>query len=501
MAILGDSLGDTAMKNQGLLLMAMSIRTANKYWKVYSGNNVYNNPNYLSSNQPYLANGVGILWSDKVDDGTWFNADLIARRYIQVIPCIPITELYIPAGWVNAMVTSGEMATMLTQGGGPDTGYMVGPQIMKAVVDSQSTAWTNVTGMTASQLDPPEGQSLTNMLYWVATRSFINNTPLTMAWIFPGDTNAVTEYSDSSKTIHVLKPEYLTVTTGGTLQELDDGNPATVGTGVVSGTNAGVNGYSASNLTSVKAHSQYQYCTISAAWTTSGQLHTLIASSTLQTQFINDVISWLNYTGMTGIELDWEQFTNSALTSGEYANYLTFMGNLATNLHGNGYKLMIDGIAIDGASGTTNPQSAYRFKYEDLASIADYLVPLIYDNEYNTSGAGDPQSSTTYITNCCNWCLSKVPDSTKIVAGLSAKGYYGTTGGYSLTDNQTLTQMQAKPGYPGTRDGSSQELIWASSGTSYDLVDHTALDSHWSTASATGVLHRSAWYIGSGVWF
>jgi hypothetical protein len=61
--------------------------------------------------------------------------------------------------------------------------------------------------------------------------------------------------------------------------------------------------------------------------------------------------------------------------------------------------------------------------------------------------------------------------------------------------------MQAQPSYPGTRDASSQELIWTSGSTGYDFNDSTTLDSHRTTIYNTGVSHISVWYVGSGVWF
>ncbi len=152
--------------------MAMEIRAENKYWHVYSGNNVYNNPAYTYSggaSGSLAANGIGIMWSNKVDDATFFNADLIARRIIQVIPTLPLTELYVPAGWVNAMVSSGEMATMLSQTGASDNSYQCFVQTMEAVVEAQATAWTGMTGLSAAQID--NGQSMTNLMYFVATRA------------------------------------------------------------------------------------------------------------------------------------------------------------------------------------------------------------------------------------------------------------------------------------------------------------------------------------------
>jgi endo-1,3(4)-beta-glucanase len=175
LAFLGSVLGDTRMENQGLLMLASQIRIANKYYHIYAGNNVYTNPAYLNGGS-YTGNGLGMIWSDKMVDQTWFSGYLSARRMIQMIPITPVSELYMPSAWINAMSSSGELSTCLSQVavGQPNAGYACYIYAANAVIQAQSAAWISVTGLTSAQLDPNgngNGQSMTNMMYWVATRA------------------------------------------------------------------------------------------------------------------------------------------------------------------------------------------------------------------------------------------------------------------------------------------------------------------------------------------
>lgn len=336
-------------------------------------------------------------------------------------------------------------------------------------------------------------------------------TKLTGGWIWPGDSGAGAAYTSIQPKLSFIIAQYMTVLNDGTLQENDDGNTST-GT-IAQSNNAGINGWNATNLASIKQYSTYQFCDVSAVFRAnggtadSGGAAKLVNSSSLSTSFINQAIAFLNFTGMTGLELDWERTGNTSMTAGTYTNYLSFLTTLGNTLHSHGYKLIVSVNAYDSASGGTNPESAYRLKYADLNSLPiDYILPLIYDNEFNTSEAGYSQASTTYITNSCNYILSKITDYTRIIAGLSAKGYSDVStdlGVWNLgpTDNLTLSQLQAVSGYPGTRNSSSQEMQFTPNGVYYDYNDTTTLDSHRTTVYNTGVLHVSVWYIGSGFWF
>ncbi len=147
---------DAATANHGALMFASEIRSARRYWHVYANNNVYGST--------YTDKGVGICWSTKIDDSTWFASQLSCRRGIQVIPITQFSELLLEADWIKTMVSSGEMVKMQAENFGIWPTFV---NAMLAVVDP-STAWTNFTAMADNQIDP--GASRTNLLWWSATR-------------------------------------------------------------------------------------------------------------------------------------------------------------------------------------------------------------------------------------------------------------------------------------------------------------------------------------------
>ena len=178
-AFLGNVIGDQLMEDQGLLNMAMAIRSCNKYWHNYSGNNAtFSNPAQVGGS--WTGTGIGQVWQTKIVDQTWFGDYLIDMRMIQVIPITPITELYVPAAWVTAMQNNGDITKLLSQGAVGGVGqkfgcYVAAVQALNSAV-TQSTAFTNVQNLNTLQMDSSdltgsEGQTKTNLLYWVATRA------------------------------------------------------------------------------------------------------------------------------------------------------------------------------------------------------------------------------------------------------------------------------------------------------------------------------------------
>lgn len=152
----GTVIGDSQLVSSANLLLATEIRAARNYWHVYPGNTVYP--------ASYTANGVGMVWSTKVDDSTWFDSHLSCRRGIQVIPLTPITEFYLEPAWIQAMQQSGELALMLKENFGIWPTFVIA---MLAVIEKQ-TAWSLALSLTDAQID--DGCSRSNLLWWIASR-------------------------------------------------------------------------------------------------------------------------------------------------------------------------------------------------------------------------------------------------------------------------------------------------------------------------------------------
>lgn len=305
------------------------------------------------------------------------------------------------------------------------------------------------------------------------------------AWIYPGSPacNAMTEIADG-RVIYILKPEYYRVnrSASGVIEQMTTGTD-------------GCNGYSVGNAAAVKANSTKQFVTLSCG--TGTNMNALCSDATKRTNAINTLITFLNLVGFTGVELDWEGF--GGWTTTHYTNFLTWVSELSTALHANGYQLMIDGPAMIAAVDVAYGQNLFKFKYEDVTPYCDYVVMLSYDYQYDY-GAGQSIAPTTFVQACCDWMLLKVVDLNKIVLGLPSYGYHGTTDGFTFTLD-TKAQSAGFTGYgTATRNG-DYEMTWVNAGTSYIFQDSAGMNSKRSVIEAKGVTNISVWHLGGNDWF
>jgi endo-1,3(4)-beta-glucanase len=149
----GIASGNDNIKEHARILLAMEIRSSQKYWHRYTGNDQYE--------AGMTGNGIGILWSSKVDDTTFFGGDIEYRRGIQIIPILPITEELISSAWASEFYPN-EIAGTL---GTIDQGWRNFMFAAQATYD-KTAAQTNADTLT----DYDGGNSKTNQLYWHATR-------------------------------------------------------------------------------------------------------------------------------------------------------------------------------------------------------------------------------------------------------------------------------------------------------------------------------------------
>jgi endo-1,3(4)-beta-glucanase len=144
--------GDTTLQNFAGLMMQMEVRSAIAYW--HGAKKRYGSQ--------WTAASASLGWSTKYEDATWFSADLWCRRGIQMLPILPASESYLDTDFVQTMISTGEMATMLAHAPAEWKGFILAAL---AVIDKAS-AWQQVNNLTAFD----DGQSFTNLMYWIATR-------------------------------------------------------------------------------------------------------------------------------------------------------------------------------------------------------------------------------------------------------------------------------------------------------------------------------------------
>ncbi len=146
---------DPDIANLGRLMCAAEIASAQKYWQIDSGDGIYPEP--FASNKV-----VGVLWSTKVDYATFFGNEAHKIHGIQLLPFTPISEALLEPGWVTEQypVVSQDLGSPLLAEGWKGFIYME-----HAVVDA-AAAWEEAQTLKAFD----DGNTLTNTLYWIATR-------------------------------------------------------------------------------------------------------------------------------------------------------------------------------------------------------------------------------------------------------------------------------------------------------------------------------------------
>lgn len=343
---------------------------------------------------------------------------------------------------------------------------------------TKNAATVSLTNKTISGLL----NTITNVTTWHST---------IQAWIFPGEAtcSAGTAYSDGRQ-IQTLKPEYYHLNNDGTITQ------ETTGT-------SGCFGYSSANATDIVAHSAQQYYTVSGNAT---GFAALMASPTLQASFISTLTTFAITTNFTGVELDIEGY--GSWSAGNTTTYYQFLNNFAASLHSNGKKLMVDLPPIwnNNTSGSDywdaeNSQSKFALTYTAMnATSVDYFVILSYDSQYDW-GNGFAVQPLGWVRDVVHWARTQIIDMNRVVIGIPAYGYFGTTGGFSPSI-QDYGVMITEPGAnTAVRDTGSGEMMWATGGVSYDYCDTTCLNTKRSYFENLGITHFSVWHLGNNQWF
>ena len=313
-------------------------------------------------------------------------------------------------------------------------------------------------------------------------------------WLYPGSPGdsqctAPSEYADNRVIDGALKPEYWTVTGKGKV------SLETTAQGLC-------NAYSAADVADIKAHSAYQYPTVSGM--TTADVHALVSSSANRKAAVTQLTSLVSSAGLSGVDVDLEDYWS--WSSADFGNYLTFLGQLATALHTDGKKLLVDAPAM------TADASFYNYAAVSAEGV-DELEIMAYDEEFDTA-PGDtclPITPLNWLKQVTQYAQSQVPDPSRLVIGLPSYGISSPDPCdlNNVTGNIQYSQMEQSPGFStapsviaARRDPSSGEIRWIDNGTLYDYVDSTALDDKLAVLTSLGVTKVSVWSLGGGnPWF
>lgn len=152
--LLGRALGNDTYAHVGAILRAAEIASAQTYWQVPNASTIYPSP-FRDHH------AVGLVWSTKVDFGTWFGSNPEYIYGIQMLPFTPASEDLLSPAWItDAWSQMSAAAANAAEQSWQGFMYMA-----HAVID-RATATTEVRRLTGYD----DGNSRANTLYWVATR-------------------------------------------------------------------------------------------------------------------------------------------------------------------------------------------------------------------------------------------------------------------------------------------------------------------------------------------
>jgi len=161
LALYGKALGDTGLAELGRLMLATELRSGYKYWQIFD-------PDHSIYPREFAANGLAaVVWSTKVDKTTWFGSNVEYAYGIQAMPVTPVTELWLKPSWLAA--------TQSLWGPAMDTAteQWRGILLMMSAINQPDEAWRNAFLLTLFD----NGNTKTNVLYWIATRGPPSCTP------------------------------------------------------------------------------------------------------------------------------------------------------------------------------------------------------------------------------------------------------------------------------------------------------------------------------------
>eukprot|EP00252_Welwitschia_mirabilis_P023818 TRINITY_DN6844_c0_g3_i1.p1 TRINITY_DN6844_c0_g3~~TRINITY_DN6844_c0_g3_i1.p1 ORF type:complete len:438 (-),score=55.42 TRINITY_DN6844_c0_g3_i1:57-1220(-) len=158
-ALLAMAYGDSHLLKIASTLTALEIRAAQTFWQIPSDSTVYDKE-FVKVNRI-----LGIVWANKRDTNLWWATGewRECRMGIQLIPLVPITEsLFDNKDYVEELV---EWTLPALKRSGVTDGWRGFVYALQAVYDKDA-ALSNILQLTSHD----DGNSLTNLLWWVYTR-------------------------------------------------------------------------------------------------------------------------------------------------------------------------------------------------------------------------------------------------------------------------------------------------------------------------------------------
>ncbi len=140
----------------------------------------------------------------------------------------------------------------------------------------------------------------------------------------------------------------------------------------------------------------------------------ILESKANRDSLINNILKAVEKNGYKGVNIDFEN-----VYSYDRAYLTTFMNELYTLLHSNGY---IVTISVPAKTDNDTKNEWYgAFDYKSLSNYCDELIIMAYDEHYQ-GGSPGPIASIGWVQNIIDYAITVIPRS-KILIGIAAYGY------------------------------------------------------------------------------
>lgn len=223
----------------------------------------------------------------------------------------------------------------------------------------------------------------------------------------------------------------------------------------------------------------------------SGDLHNVLNNAGARENLIDNIASNLAEHKFAGVNIDFEQ-----LQRRDRERLVEFMKELRAKLAPGGY-------VLTESAPTGDP--AYDLK--QLASVCDYIVPMLYDEHYQ-SGSPGPVASEEWFENELDKLGGVVPPE-KTVIGFGNYGYdwvIGSRGGTEVTFSQAISAAEAShSGVVWDRDTENPALRFTVNGQQHELwfLDSVTALNQAEAVRDGGFRGMALWRLGSedpGLW-
>lgn len=306
------------------------------------------------------------------------------------------------------------------------------------------------------------------------TQPPLNVTGFFVAW----DDNSLSSLKRNISSLDVLVPEWWHLGAGATLEPESPGKNANM----LAFVQAKKPGLAIMPLIN-------NYDPASQTWA-SARVAAALHSPAQRGKLVQELLTGVQQNHFAGLNLDFENLPDEAQN-----DYVTFVGELASALHGAGKRLTLDAPLDDST-----------FQYAALGKLADSVVLMAYDEHEETSEAG-PVASQGWLQKNVAARLKEIP-ANRLTVALGSYGYDWAKGGNSelsfqdaLTlahDSGVTPHLDSKtlnPTFQYSDDQGQGHTVW--------YLDGISVFDQAQAVRTLGVRNVAMWRLGSedpGVW-